>query len=515
MFLKDACYPFVIARKSALVMATNFSAGLLNYFTLFLIARYYALPKFALGIISFAYGFVALFNIIPNMGLPQAHIKRISEGKDIAKCNGTFFSLRLILTLSMILFVTASLMIWKYVLHRGFETSMQENAIYVMLAYFILLALSKNFTLTYRGKMEIALAQFPFFVEAVARMLSTSFFVFMGYDVIWLVYTYVIGGFAFFISSIIFFREPVGKPSREYISSYIKFAIPLSIVSVSFIIMTNIDKVLIQLFWGYDQGADYFSVVRFSRYINNVTVAFGMLLLPAMSAMHAGNKSKEMAETTVKAERYMSMIIMPIVFFMIFFAKPIIYIFLSRQFYTAIPIMQILPFFALLDALERPYQTRLLGMDLPTFARNRMLLMVVINIALNLLLIPRDIKSVGIQLAGLAGTGAAIATVVAYLAGLLYTRIVIYKMDGTGFNVSVAKHLVAALAMGFVTTYLNNFYTLQRWYELAAFSFLAFLVYLAFLILLREFRKEDWNLFMDTINPLKMISYIKDEMRRK
>jgi len=240
-----------------------------------------------------------------------------------------------------------------------------------------------------------------------------------------------------------------------------------------------------------------------------------MLLLPAMSAMHAGNKSKEMAETTVKAERYMSMIIMPIVFFMIFFAKPIIYIFLSRQFYTAIPIMQILPLFALLDALERPYQTRLLGMDLPTFARNRMLLMVVINIALNLLLIPRDIKSVGIQLAGLAGTGAAIATVVAYLAGLLYTRIVIYKMDGTGFNVSVAKHLVAALAMGGVITYINRFYILQRWYEFFAFSMLALLIYLAFLILLREFRREDWNLFMDTINPLKMISYIKDEMRRK
>jgi len=509
------CFSSVIARKSLLVMATNFSAGLLNYFALFLIARYYEFPKFALGVISFAFGFVALFNMIPNLGFPTAHIKRVSEGKDIAKCNATFFSLRLLLTLAMIILVFASIAIWKYVLHRGFETDVQENAVYIMLAYFILLALSKNFTITYRAKMEVALAQFPFFAEAVARTIATAFLVFMNYSIIWLVYTYVVGGIAFFVTSIIFFRYPIGKVERDYISSYIKFALPLSIVSVSSIIMTNIDKVFIQLFWGYNQGADYFSIVRFSWYINNVTVAFGMLLLPAMSAMYAANRKKEMGEMVRRAERYMSMIIMPIIFFMIFFPKQIIYIFLSKKFYTAIPIMQILPLFALFNALERPYQTRLLGMNLPNFARNRMLLMVGINVLLNLLLIPKDIRSFNIKLAGMAGMGAAIATVVAYFAGLLYTRIVIYRMDGTGMNVSVVKHFVASIAMGAAAGYTARFFLIQRWYELMAFAVLAMLIYLFFLILLKEFDREDWNLFMDTINPFKMISYIKEEIRKK
>ncbi|RLF62690.1 MAG: hypothetical protein DRN33_05310 [Thermoplasmata archaeon] len=115
----------MIARKSALVMATNFSAGLLNYAAIFLIARYYAFPKFALGLISFTYGFVALLSVIPKMGLPQAHIKRISEGKDIGKCNGTFFSLRLALTAAMVVLTFLSLFVWKYVMHRGFESPVQ------------------------------------------------------------------------------------------------------------------------------------------------------------------------------------------------------------------------------------------------------------------------------------------------------------------------------------------------------------------------------------------------------
>ena len=505
----------MIARKSALVMATNFSAGLLNYAAIFLIARYYAFPKFALGLISFTYGFVALLSVIPKMGLPQAHIKRISEGKDIGKCNGTFFSLRLALTAAMVVLTFLSLFVWKYVMHRGFESPVQEKAVYVMLAYFVVLLLAKNFTLTYRAKMEIALAQFPFFIEALARTGATAVFVILGYDVIWIVYAYVIGGLAFFLSSIYFFREPVDKPSREYASIYIKFAIPLSIVSVSFIIMTNIDKVLIQLFWGYNQGADYFSVVRVARYINNITVAFGMLLLPTMSAMHAKKKIGEMKEMVLQAERYMSMIIMPAVFLLIFLAKPIIYILLSKQFYTAIPILQTLPLFALFDTLEKPYQTKLLGMDLPNFARNRMLLMVGVNVVLNILLIPKDIQSIGLHLFGLAGTGAAIATTIAYLIGLMYTRIVIYRMDKIGFNFSVAKHAVGAIIMGAAVSYITKFYNIGRWYDLAAISIAGLAIYLVILIVIREFKKEDFELFMDTLNVKKMFGYIKEEMGGK
>jgi len=505
----------VIARKSALVVITNFLAGLLNYAALFLIARYYEFPKFALGLLSFATGFVALFTMIPNLGFPSAHIKRISEGKDISTCNATFFSLRIVLTFGMAIAVFLALFVWKYFMHRGFESPVQEKAVYVMLCYYILLALSRNFTITYRAKMEVAIAQLPFFVEAFVRTAATAYFVFLDYDVIWIVYTYVIGGFVFFLSSYYFFKEPVGKPNKEYFSIYLKFAIPISLVSISFILMTNLDKVLIQLFWGYDEGADYFSTVRMCRFINSITVAFGMLLLPAMSAMYIKNKKAEMKEVSLKAERYMSMILMPIIFLMIFLAKPMIYILLKKQFYTAIPILQILPLFALFDALNRPYQMTLLGMDLPHFARNRMLLMVCINIILNLLLIPKDIKSIGIKLFGLAGTGAAIATVIAYFVGLVYTRVAIYRISKIGFNFVIIKHFIAAIGMGLLITYLNKFYLIYRWYDLLFFSIIGVGIYVSILAAMKEFKKDDFYLFLDTINPKKMFSYISEEIKSK
>ncbi len=505
----------MIARKSALVVTTNLLSGLLNYAALYIIARYYAFPKFALGLLNFAIGFVALFSVISRLGFPQAHIKRVSEGKDIGKCNATFFSIRLFLTFVMIIAVFGSIIVWKYVMGRGFETPEQERAVYVMLAYYILLALTQNFTVTYRAKMEIAIAQLPFFIEAMARTAATAYFVFNNYDAIWIVYSYVIGGFALFASAAFFFREPVEKPTKEYFYSYLKFAMPISLVAVSFIIMTNLDKVLIQLFWGYEQGADYFSVVRVTKYINNVTVAFGMLLLPTMSAMYAGSKMREMKEMAVKAERYISMILMPVVFLLIFLAKPTIYILLTKKFYTAIPIMQILPLFALFDALERPYQTKLLGMDMPKLARNRMLIMLGLNITLNILLIPRDIRSLGIKLAGLAGEGAAIATVIAYFAGLVYTRVMTYRISKVGINMAVFKHLFAAVMAGMAASYINRFYVVIRWYDLLALFAIGIGIYAAILAAIKEFRKDDFELFIDTINPRKMLAYMKEEIGNK
>ena len=505
----------MIARKSALVIAVNFLVGILNYISLYLIARYYSLPKFALGLLNFTIGFVALFSMLPNLGFPLAHIKRISEGKDIGKCNATFFSIRLMLTALMVAVVISSIFIWKNVMGRGFQTPEQEKALYVMLCYYILLVLSQNFIITYRAKMEIAIAQLPFFIEAFVRTVIIAYLVFSNYGAIWIVHAYVIGGFVLFLSTFIFFKEPIDKPTKEYFSSYLKFAIPVSLASVSFIIMTNLDKVLIQLFWGYEQGADYFSIVRLSRFINNITMAVGMLLLPTMSAMYAKNKIDELQNVTLEAERYISMILMPVVFLLIFLAKPTVYIFLTKKFYSAIPILQILPLFAMFNALKRPYETRLLGMELPNFARNRIFIMVFVNVILNIILIPKDIRSLGIKLAGLAGVGAAIATVVAYFSGLVYTRLIIYKMSKIGLNVSVIKHFFAAIIMGFIVRYMNKYYIVRRWYDLLFLFIFGLVIYLAILIAFKEFKKKDFYLFIDTLNPKKMFSYISLEIKEK
>ena len=504
-----------IARKILIINASNLIIGLLNYVSLFVITRYYNFPKFVLGLLNFAVGFVAVYSVFANLGFPAAHSKRISEGRNLARCISTYFLIRTILILLMVVAVILSIAIWKNVLHRGFETPEQERAVYVMLCYYVILLFSQNITHTYRAKTEIVIAQMPYILEAIVRTSATIYFVFLQMDAIWIVSTYVIGSLALILSAIAFFRGPISKPTMEDIHSYIKFALPMSISSASLIIMTNLDKVLIQLFWGYNEGADYFSIVRLSRFLNNISIAVGMLLLPILSAMHARKQTGKIKGIVISTERYISMILTPIVFMMIFLAKPIIHILLSNRFYTAVPILQILPLFVLLDALSKPYTMNLAGMDLPKFVRNKAIIMILVNLFLNIILIPKDIRSIGVKLFGLAGVGAAIATVIAYFAGLLYTRIVAYRLSGMGVNTSVLKHISAALITGVAVKYISALYAIERWYNLLFIVAIGIVIYLCILVMMKEFNKRDFDFFVDLVSLKKLMVYVKTEIHKK
>ncbi|HHH80248.1 MAG TPA: flippase, partial [Thermoplasmatales archaeon] len=77
----------MIARKSALIIFTQIINALLGYTALKFIALY--MQPWEYGVIGFAYGFVALFSVFGNLGFNAAHVKRVSEGKDLGKCVGT------------------------------------------------------------------------------------------------------------------------------------------------------------------------------------------------------------------------------------------------------------------------------------------------------------------------------------------------------------------------------------------------------------------------------------------
>lgn len=467
----------------------------------------------AYGVLAFAYSFVALFSIFGNLGFNQAHIKRVSEGKDLGTCIGTFFTTKTGLTGLMIFLTLVVIIIWKTFLGRGFESPIHETAVYIMLGYWIIRTIALVMVTTFQGKKEIAKAQLPMFSEVLIRTIAIIIVAYLGWGIIPLVMTYIVGDITFFFTSLYFFRNyPIKNPSLEYFKDYVHFAIPLSIVIASSLIMTNIDKVLIQLFWSATEGGYYFAAYRILVFINLFTISIGLLLFPTYSSLHAKKDVKGIQNLTLTSERYLSMIVFPLVFGTIALARPIAKIMLSSWAPT-IPILEILTLFALLDALERPYQTQFMGMGYPKLARNRILIMVIINITLNIILIPRNIPSLGINLLGLGAQGAAIATVISYGIGLGYSRIMAWKLIGIKGNLCILLHLFSAVIMVSGLYGLSTLIEISRWYILIIFGLTGLSIYIGVLFLLREFKKEDFELFRDSFNIKKMINYIITEIR--
>ena len=177
--------------------------------------------------------------------------------------------------------------------------------------------------------------------------------------------------------------------------------------------------------------------------------------------------------------------------------------------------LQVLPLFVLFQVLFRPYRSMVQGMNMPQIVRNQVLLMVMINVILNFILIPEDIQSLGIQLMGLGGFGAAIATVIAYISGFVYIRFMTWKRTGIKGSFSPVKHAIAAGITGLILHSINNVVFIQRWYHLVAISLVSLFIYVGILFIIKEFTKEDFHLFIDTLNPMKMMKYIITEVRGK
>lgn len=507
----------MIARKSALFIATSILNGALGYVGLYFITRHMSPEDY--GIVAFALGFVTLFTIFGNLGYHYPHIKKVSEGKDIGTYIGTFLTIKIGLVGLAMSMAIGALIFWKFVLGRGFETPTHELAIYIMIGYCAVKLLAQIFIVTFRAKKEVAKIQIPLLLETVIRVAVTVYVALAGFGAIALALTYVAGDIVYFLSALYLFRGyPIKKPSFNYFKDYSKFAFPLIIVVASATIMTNIDKVLIQLFWSAADVGYYFSAFRLSILIVMFAEAIGLLLFPTFSTMHINDDIVGIRRLTSQSERYLSMIVFPMVVGMVILAEPAVRILLSGWM-DVVPILQILTFFVLLDALTRPYASQFIGINRPKIVRNRVIIMVCCNVFLNIVLIPKDIQMLGLNLAGLGARGAAIATVLSYGVSLVYSRIMAWKLTKTKGNPRVLIHALAAGIMAailyFILYNLNMIGLITRWYHLVVFSFLGLGIYLGVLLLLREFTKKDFDFFIEVLNIKKMIQYIKDEIRGK
>jgi O-antigen/teichoic acid export membrane protein len=504
----------MIARKSALIIFIQLLNGIIGFVGLKFIALY--MEPWEYGIVGFAYGFVALFSIFGDLGFGAAHVKRISEGKDEGKCIGTFATTKVILTGILASATILSIVLWRFVFGRGFETPVHEQAVYILLFYFVLASLSQVFITTFSAKKEIAKGQIPYFIYTIIRVFITIIIAYFGFGVLALAYTYLLGEIFQFGVAYYFFRTyTVKKPTLDYLKNYSKFAFPMAIASAAYIVILNVDKVFIQLFWGAQQVGEYFAVFNLSRFILNFSSALVVLLLPTISELHAKNNMDDIRKLTLTSERYLSMITFPIVILLVVLAQPVIHILLSDKYLPALIILQILPFFVLFEVLSQPYQSQLQGMNMPHIVRNRILLMMIVSIFLNLILVPTDIKSLGLKLAGLGATGSALAMVTAYFVGFITTRVYAFRVAKIKGNNKILLHIFAAVLMGMLVYFIIHIVSIGRWYELLGICLLGLFSYLGILFIVKEFKKEDLNLFLDTINIKKMISYVLSEVRKK
>jgi O-antigen/teichoic acid export membrane protein len=531
----------MIARKSFLIVASYFIARFLGWIGLVVLARMWGdYAPDALGIIGYSMAFLALFNIIGDLGFSRAHIKRISEGKDLGTCIGTFAVIKLVLSGIMLTILFISLFIWKTVFNQGFDDATTEPVIMVFALYYVFLNLTHIATFTFEGKQEIAKRQIVQIFEAVktplmimvalagvgiagraARVGWPEFLeplqIFITKHALGsLAMTYAFAMIATFLVGMWLLRKyPIKKPTKKYLKNYFVFAMPIMLFSIIGIISINIDKIMIGYYWTETEVGYYFSIQQILQIIMVLYIAVGTVLFPTISKLDSKKNHNEIKKTTLLAERYISMIMIPPIVVIIVLAHPVINIFLSSVFIPAASVLIVLSIYTYIFSLNRPYSTLITGMNRPGITTKIGLAICLVNIPLNFLFIPHTglLSPLGIN----GPTGASVATLCSVIVGFIGLRYAARKLSGIKpLQTHTIRHIIAGIVMGVVLHLIairSSLFPDVYWYFLLIFAVIGLAVYLGVLFLLREFDKKDFKFFLDILHPQKMIKYLSSELK--
>ncbi len=460
----------MIARKSALIIITQFFTRSLGWIGLLILAKLWGgfAPE-ALGVIGFAMSFVGIFNIISDLGFGQAHVKRISEGKDLGTCIGTFFTIKIILTNAMILIVLLTIVLLEYVLHQGFHDATKQSVVFVFIIYYSLLSVQQIASCTFNGKGEIAkmqitamfenLVKVPLMIVVAAAgvgligiapvvvwpsLLEPTRQFLSGHPIGSLAMAYVFGIITTVVIGFWFLRKnPWKKPDWNLGRNYLTFAMPMLLYSIITTIATNIDKLIIGYFWTATEVGYYYSVYQILQIILVISVAINTVLFPAYSEYNANKDVEKIKKTTNIAERYISLVTIPIAVIIILFVNQVISIMLNSAFLPAAPALIALTVYALLSSLMAPYYSLIAGLNKPKLYGKIGLGVGLINIGSNFLLIPQWSP---LAFTGIIGpTGAAMSMVISIFIGFVWIRFSAKKLTGIRLFLFPCNPLVSSV----------------------------------------------------------------------
>jgi O-antigen/teichoic acid export membrane protein len=528
----------MIARKTFLFGITQIINAIVGWIALCIIAKLWGnFAPAALGVIQFTISFLAIFNLVADLGFGQAHIKKVSEGKELARCIGTYAFIKLLLTLLMMGVALSYIFVAEW-LGVDFPSGTTKSLLLIFLLYYLFQNLFSIPFRTFDGLRETAKRSVASVVEVFVRVplmigvallamesiTKTTFSLpafllpfqsFLARDPISaLGWCYVFGMAGTFLASLIFFKKyPIGKPSLRLLKEYSKFALVVALIPIITILLTSVDKVMIGFFWSEVEVGYYFSAYKIITLLLIIPLAIETLLFPTISSYHAKKDFKGIASLTRITERYASMIAMPLVILLLVIPGPILSILFSKNFLPAVGALGFLACWSLIYSLDIPYSSLLRGINRPDLLVKVGITACGFNILANLLLIP---KNGLLAWAGIVGPEAAgFATLMAELVALILLRFEVKKVVPMKiFQTHTPRHLLAGLLMGICLIALSTFNPLDKWWELFIYLALALASYFAFNYLLREFNKKDLNFFVNLLHPNELIKYVLAELRK-
>jgi O-antigen/teichoic acid export membrane protein len=456
----------VFSTKSPVLLFQTIVSSVFGYVALFFINRY--VGPIYWGYLSYIIAFGGLFTIITDLGFNTAHVKFISSEDDKSEDMGTYIFIKIMLNVVYTVVVIGSLLIWSYGLKRGFENPIEFWGIIAMIPYFIITNMIPTVNTFYRATLQSKKIAIPRLLESILRngmLIFIGVIYFLGLEgnigvYIILIFAAIYGfSYAIYLIILVLVGKPwkIGRWSLSGIKKYAKFALPLAFSTSLSILNMNLDKIIVQFFWGAIATGALYTDQKLTMVITSLTGSVGIFLLPLLSA-NLLKKKEENDKQVMEYERILSLIAAPFVI-VIFFLSPFIlnlYNHVYLQYSVSLSIIVIGTYIA---AIVGPFQSFIISRGKQAIIAKISLIAIFINLILNILLIPGQLF--GIKLPGLSVEGATIGFTISELFVYLAYKEIFRKLNKTRTRSTLIRHIIVAtpsiILFAFVTVYVKPY----------------------------------------------------------
>ena len=486
---------------------------------LFVIARY--MGDEVLGSRAFALALVSLVGIATRLGLPTTHVRRLARGDGVAESNGAYLRIKGLITAGFMLLAGGVAWLWFGILGKSVTDTTPTALAY---AYWIVVfqSLRDVPVNSFQGLRHIVDREAVLFTNTLVTVLLTVLVgvayadsrgrwtpmpelgeaasSLMGFEgpiapeqgLALLMLAFFLGEVASLLVAVGLFlrrRIPLARPPPGLARTYLAWTLPIMLLTVGEVATKWLSQVMLGFWWDAGELGQFAAAAKLSEAFLLLGGSLAIVILPAVSALHARNGEGDARDLVHDAERWTSLLLWPALALVALAAGPLVHILLSDQFLRAGPLLAILAFQGFLSSLAMPVQQFAVGIGQPGHAARVVGATVLCDLVLNVLLVPERLGP--IRMPGLGALGAAIATTLATLLALALYRIPTRSWPGHRFlRKPLLKH-VAAAALTWLLFRLLPLDPPQRFLPMVPYALAVAAVYFLLLAALRELGRDD------------------------
>ncbi len=449
-------------RGTVIVFIFTVLAGVMWYLFRFLLARNLSLEEY--GVFYAIFSFLSFIAITGELGLSQAVPKFIidfnvkNKKKEIKSVLYFVFFFQVV----VLLLVFIAVMLLSGWLSENYFHYDVSKYLLLMGLWFITLPLPSFLSFVFLGFQRYANASSIDFVRVVALTIAVAILFSLGFGI----YSVLIA-YALINVFLLLFFSPFARKTlscikgakfvlmRETYVEVIKYGFFLSITSLVWVILNQIDTMMLTYFKGLEAVGLYQIAVPLASIAMYVISAVVMVAYPMSAELYAKKKMMELKEGIKMFYKYLFLILVPFVMVLFSFASVIILFLFGSKYVDATPALKILSIGVVFSSLTLFNINLLNVMDEHKKVARLMVAIASVNVILNLFLIP----IFGIK-------GAAFSTVSSFFISAAVSLILLHRKLGVKIPfLNWIKIIILGILSTLIIYYLKKAITMNDRFE--------------------------------------------------